>query len=202
MTPFPLFFRALLRFAGLAILVAPALTGAWANVTRGPFVNTAAAVRPVGELAPVAADGLRPVDRTFFDRAVGLSQQQMALAKLAVSHALRADVRTFAQQLAGDYRQIVDSVQNLRRRRGAATEEAVGPAPVSEAYGKLSQVTGAEFDREFIITIETLRAETMTLFEEVISQTKDAEVRDLIGGYLPMLRDHQNQGTELKRELE
>jgi putative membrane protein len=192
----PVFFRATAWFAACVVALA---------VGQSPAASAppdAAGRRDAGDLMAVAADGLRPVDRTFFDRALVLSQHQMGLARLGVSHAMRADVRTFAQQLASDHRQIIDSLQNLRRRRGAGTEEGVGPAPASEAYDRLSRVTGAEFDREFVVAIEALHSETMTLFEEVISQTKDAGIRDLIGGYLPVLRDHQNQVTELKRQLE
>lgn len=195
MTPFPLCFCRSSWFwlAGCLGLTAAALAQSPREAPVAP---------PPPEVERLATAGLRPIDRTFLDRAAELSQQQIGLATLAVSHAWRADVRTFAQQLASDHRQISDSVQSLRRRRGAATEEAAGPAPPGEAYGRLARVTGAEFDREFILAIEAVRAETMTLFEEVISQTRDAGVRDLIGGYLPVLRDHQNQAIELRRELE
>lgn len=40
------------------------------------------------------------------------------------------------------------------------------------------------------------------LFERSMSVARDSDVRDLLGAYLPVLRDHQNKISELRKALE
>ncbi|MDO8540320.1 MAG: DUF4142 domain-containing protein [Opitutaceae bacterium] len=152
---------------------------------------------------PLATDALRPVERTFLEQAAELSRQQIRFARLAVSQASSSDVRSFAQQLAGDHRQISDSIEGLRRKKGSMLEEKEkSPDAVPEGFQELAQKTGADFDREFVRLTAQMQARELTLFEEAMSDAKDNEVRDLVGTYLPMIREHQNRGTELKKTFE
>lgn len=146
----------------------------------------------------LAAETLRPVERTFLEKAAALSRQQIQLAQLAVSQSAGTDVRTYAQQVASDYRQISDSVEGLRRKKGVSAGSATD-AFVSESHQRLAQKTGGDFDREFVRLAGELQAAVLTLFEEVMADAKDAEVRELAGSCLPVLREHQNRVTELKK---
>jgi putative membrane protein len=150
---------------------------------------------------PQAASALRPVEHAFLQRAAELSREQLQLAKLAVGQATSSDVRTYAQQVASDYRQIDDSLEALRRRKGTAREVEEPGAPVqnSEDFQHLAQQSGPDFDREFVRIAGDLQAIVLTLFEEVMAEAKDSEVRDLIGNYLPVLRGHRNRTTELRK---
>lgn len=148
----------------------------------------------------LATDTLRPSERTFLEKAAALSREEVRLARLAVGQATGSEVKAFAQQLASDHQQIHDSVESLRRKKGSATEPAA--EAVSEAAQKLAPKTGADFDREFVRIIADLHAEAVILFEQAMSAAKDSEVRDLLGSYLPMMREHQNKVTELRKLME
>lgn len=148
----------------------------------------------------LATDTLRPSERTFLEKAAALSRDELRLARLAVSQAAGSEVKALAQQMAADQQQIADSVDSLRRKKGSS--EAVPPEVVSEAAQKLAQKTGADFDREFVRVVADLHAEMVILFEQSMSDAKDTDVRELLGSYLPMLRDHQNKMNELRKALE
>lgn len=146
----------------------------------------------------LAAESLRPVERTFLEKAASLSRQQIQLAQLAVSQSTGSDVRTYAQQVASDHRQISDSIEGLRRKKGVSAGSATD-AVVTESHQRLAQKTGGDFDREFVRLAGELQASALTLFEEVMADAKDVDVRELAGTYLPVLREHQNRVTELKK---
>jgi putative membrane protein len=118
-----------------------------------------------------------------------------------VSQATGSEVKSLAQQIAADHQQINDSIESLRRKKGAALE-APGEVIVSEASQKLAQKSGADFDREFVRVLAGIHADAVTLFETAMSDAKDGDIRELLGSYLPMLRDHQNKVNELRKALE
>ena len=150
---------------------------------------------------PLATDTLRANERTFLEKAGERSRLEIRLARLAVAQATSADVKSFAQQVAGEQQQISDAVEALRQKKGAITEAAPADAP-TEATQKLAQKTGADFDREFVRQIGEIQSEVVALFEQAMANAKDTDVRDLAGLYLPTLRDHQNKVTELKKTIE
>lgn len=152
----------------------------------------------------LATDSLRPLERTFLEKAFELSRQNLALARLALSQANSSDVRAFAQQMAGDYQQIGDSLDAMRRRKGAVDDTAGKDAKdiVSEAQQKLAQKSGVEFDRDFVRLVADQHSDTLALFEQAAANAKDADIRDLAGGLIPTLRDHYNRLVELRKTLE
>jgi putative membrane protein len=177
-------------------------------------VGTAA---PLGWLRPLAArnlvlgfgpeqlasDVLRPTERSFLDKAADLTRDELRLARLAASQATSSEVRGFAQQLAGNQSQLNDSIEALRRAKAGTTEAAVaaGESP-SKMYQQLAEKSGADFDRAFVQQVAATHGDILALFEQVLTDAKDAEVRDLAGGALPALRGDRNQLTALKKTVD
>lgn len=147
---------------------------------------------------PLASDALRPVERTFLEKAAASSRQQMRLAKLALSQAVSSDIRTYAQQIASDNRQLNDSVEDLLRKKGISPDQIASDV-ATETYTQLAVSAGSDFDREFLRLAGDMHGNALTLFEEVMADAKDEDVRELVGTYLPVLRNHRNRGTELAK---
>ncbi len=189
------------RACRLGLVAAAALVGA-SSAAGAPRFRGPVAKNLIHNFAAegLASDSLRPSERTFLEKAAALSRDELRLARLAVSQATSSEVKAFAQQMAGDQQQISDSVDSLRRKKGSAP--AVAPEVVSEAAQKLAQKTGADFDREFVRVVADVHAEMVILFEQSMSDAKDTDVRELLGSYLPVLRDHQNKVNELRKALE
>jgi putative membrane protein len=157
------------------------------NLTRGFTVE------------PLAANDLRPTERAFLAKALETTRQQMRLAEIGVSQATSSEVRSHAQQLAGDYRSLNESLEALTRRKGGIANAPVGGT--SETYQKLVEKAGPNFDREFIQTVGRLTDEVLTLFEQVAADAKDADVREFAAAELPVLRAHRSEVTELQKTL-
>ena len=149
---------------------------------------------------PLASDSLRAAERAFLGKAVEVSRQQMRLAEIGVSQATNSEVRSHAQQLVADYRSLTDSLEALVRRRGGIPGAPVGGT--SETYRKLVETTGGNFDREFVRTVAKGTNSMLTLFEQVASDSNDADVRELAAAELPVLRGHRSAVTELEKTIE
>ena len=148
---------------------------------------------------PVASSDLRPAERAFLNQAVETSRQQMRLAEVGASQADNSEVRSRAQQLAGDYKQIDEALEALLRRKGGIANAPVGGT--SETYQKLVANAGANFDREFVRVAAQLNQSTLSLFEQAASDAKDPDVREFAAAQLPVLRAHRTAIMALKKTL-
>lgn len=182
-----------------------------ATITAGLAIGSelaAARVRPVAARSMIsgytidalATDAARPAERAFLQKAAATSRLQQRLAELGASQATSSEVRSHAEQLKSDNRQLVDALTALIQRKQSATSPAV--EPLTEPYAQLAQKSGVDFDREFVRTMARLHEETIAMFEQAASESKDTDVRDLAAAQLPMLRAHLNRITELKKTFD
>jgi putative membrane protein len=163
---------------------------------RPHFILTQATADPSG---PGANTTLHAGDRQFVVESVENGRVEAELSGLAVSQATSSSIREFAQQLAGDYRQINTALETLARRK--SVEVPLQPTSYSDRYRDLAQRTGAEFDRAFVRQIAVANAYALRLCEAAVANAKDTDVRDLAGSLLPVIRDHVNKTTELEKSL-
>jgi putative membrane protein len=189
-------FLTAIGFTGVA--AAAALSPAHARIN--PRVAMFASVAKAAEFDPLAADSLRTTERAFVRQALEMARAQMRAAQLAVSQATSADLRSFAQQLLADHRQIATSLEDLARKKGVVLLPP--PENVAENYTKLSELAAAEFDKEFIRLVAGMEEETVKVYERAVSDAKDTDVKELAGGFLPVARDHLNKVRELKKSFE
>lgn len=194
----------LLQLLGLSLLLPLAAEAAsgWRTARVRAFVSPYAVV-------PLANEALRPAEQAFLDQAIVHSRQETRLAELATSQAVSSDLRDLGLQMSGDHKALTERLETLRRQKGAVpATPAVPPVeappedPVAEVYDRLVATPGADFDREFVLVLARLHDELVNLFEQAAGEAKDADVRDLAGAQLPLLRDHRNKLTELRKTLE
>jgi len=148
---------------------------------------------------PLVGNELRPAERAFLSKAAESSRQQVRLAELGLSQAGDTEVRSTAHQLAGDCKQLSDSLDALIRRKGGLAGAPVGGT--SETYQKLAENAGAGFDREFVRVAAQLNDNALALFEQAASDAKDPDVREFAAAQLPVLRAHRNAIVELKKTI-
>jgi putative membrane protein len=149
---------------------------------------------------PLAADGLRENEKAFLGKAIETSRQQMRLAEVGASQAISSDVRSHALTLAGDYRELAESLDALIRRKGGVAGAPAGGT--SENYRGLLEKSGADFDREFVRTAAALGNNIMTLFEQAATDARDPDVREFAAAQLPVLRAHRNAIVGLKKSMD
>jgi len=144
-----------------------------------------------------AAESLRPTERAFLIAAVDTSRLQMRLAEVGAANASSSEVRSHALALAGDFRQLSDSLDALIRRKGGIAGAPAGDR--SETVKGLMGKSGPDFDREYVRATAKLTDDVMALFEQAATEAKDVDVRAMAAAQLPLLRGHRNRITELMR---
>ena len=149
---------------------------------------------------PLATNEFRPAERAFLVKAVEVTREQMRLAEIGVSQATNSDVRSHAQQLVSDYRSLNEALEALIRRRGGIAGAPAGTT--SEQFQKLVALPAGEFDRQFVRAVARATDNILTSFEQVVSDSKDADVRELAAAQLPVLRAHRTEVTQLQKTVD
>lgn len=194
----PIFWRRLTVAFGATVALGVMTT---AEARLWPRVATFASVARASELDALAAgDNLRAEERGFLRLAVEACQQQGRLAQLGMANAAMSEVRTFAQQLSVDSEQMADAVNTVARRKGVVLLPPTNtPNPV---YTRLTEIAGRDFDREFVLAVSAVTDDLIKMFDQIVADAKDADVRELAGSQLPTLRAHANAIVTLRKELE
>ncbi len=99
-----------------------------------------------------------------------------------------------------DYRSLNEALDALIRRKGGIAGAPAGAT--SENYQQLAEKAGLNFDREFVRTAGQATDAALQLFEQMVSESKDADAREFAAAQLPLLRAHRSTITELRKTFE
>lgn len=161
---------------------------------------TAAGV-PANTSPTAAATVLNAEEKKFLADAAQGGQYELALAQLATANASDSSVKSYATMLVSDHTMANQKLQLLAQRRNVVLPTAL-PADKQQVIDRLTKLTGAEFDRQFIQIVGLHDHKTdIGLFEKASREAKDSEVRDFASSTLPTLRAHLSAAQNLPASL-
>jgi putative membrane protein len=190
----PAFFLAL----PLAVAAAFALAGCASHHTAmgaGSAGSSSAATgsapsAPTAGAPSAAAGPLAAMDREFATMAAGNGLYEVEVSRLAQSRATDPQVRNFAQMLVQHHTQANSELMTLLRGKGFTPPTAMPPDKQAKIQ-RLSQLSGAEFDRQYIqVTgIQDHQAD-VALFERASREAADPQLKGWAAKTLLVLRQH------------
>ncbi|MBA4108000.1 MAG: hypothetical protein C0487_00180 [Leptothrix sp. (in: Bacteria)] len=148
--------------------------------------------------SPTAATtALNASEKKFLSDAAVAGQYELALAQLATANASDSSVKSYATMLVSDHTMANQKLQLLAQRRNVVLPTTL-PQDKQEVIDRLTKLTGADFDRQFVQTVGLHDHKTdITLFEKATREAKDSEVRDFASSTLPTLRAHLSAAQNL-----
>lgn len=182
--------------AVLAACGAPPRTAAMGGpgmATTAPASAAPAAASPVGRLSAS--------DQQFVAIAAGAGMYEVEAARVAVSRASHAQVRSYAQMLLDHHTASNNELAALVRAKGHRIGPAL-PATLQQKVRTLSGLSGAAFDREFIRMMGVQdHAAAIAAFEQGRSTVSDRDLRAYIDRSLPVLRQHVQAAYSVGAQL-
>jgi putative membrane protein len=131
---------------------------------------------------------------TFVAKATEAGAVEVAVGQLAATKATSPAVKAFATRMVADHGRANSELARL------ATEQSIKvtdtSAAVSKATSKLSALTGAEFDREYMEMMVTAHQNAVVLFEHESTRGTDATIKAFATKTLPTVREHQKMAHE------
>lgn len=137
-------------------------------------------------------------DQSFVVEAARAGTAEIKLGQLANARASREEVKRLSRHMVEDHTQANQELMKLASRKGAEVREELDPAHM-EAVSRLSTLSGAQFDREYIDLMVKDHEQVIAEFETEARQGEDEELKYWAGQTLPKLQHHLRMARDLVR---
>lgn len=154
--------------------------------SQSPSPDTANSARNL----PATKDAkLSHADREFIEKAAKGGMAEVELGQLARDHASNEQVKQFAAKMVTDHSKANEELRQLAQEKGVTMP--AGPSHMdNHEMTKLSKLTGADFDREYMKNMVKDHQKDVKEFQKEASKAKDPDVRNFAAKTLPTLQDH------------
>lgn len=133
-------------------------------------------------------------------RAAGGSLLEVELGQLAAEKAAHPQVKQFAQMVTQEHRQIQEQLQSLGRELNTPVPSQLN-ANQQQTLQKLQQLSGDEFDREYVAFLVEEHRKDIEWYQELETKVQEDKVQQFVNSTLAVLQQHQQQIQELKAQL-
>jgi putative membrane protein len=139
--------------------------------------------------ARATAESVSRGDRKFMEKAAQGGIAEVELGKLAAQKAASPDVKQFGQRMVDDHSKANDKLKSLATSKGVNLPTGLDRSTQRE-LDKLSKLSGAEFDREYMKHMVSDHKKDVSEFKSEAKKAKDADVKDFAATTLPTLEEH------------
>jgi putative membrane protein len=135
-------------------------------------------------------------DRNFIKKTAEKGHKEVALAKLGVEKASSAEVKSFSEKLVEDHTKANQELAQFAQKKGIDLQDK--PA---KDHGKMSNLSGAQFDRAYMKMMVDGHEKSVREFERASTSAGDPELRAWAAKTLPTLREHLEKAKSISQNL-
>lgn len=185
-----------MKFATILVLSLAALgTGCRAEPQEStPATSTATPAQPPAA-GTSGTTGTAAPDTGFIQGQLSLGEKEIGLGRLAQEKATRPDVKQFAETLVRDHEQAGEELRQIAGRQNVTV--AVRSEQLEVERERLSKLSGAEFDREYLVEM-VADHERAVKDLEAVSKDENQEIRNWAQKTLPHVREHLETARRLQ----
>jgi len=154
-----------------------------------------------GKSSQMAKDSkLSSTDKGFAMKAAMGGMTEVQLGQMATQKASSEDVKKFGQRMVDDHSKANEELKAWASGKGVTLPS--GPdAKQKSMMDRLSKLSGADFDREYMKAMVKDHKEDISLFERQASSGRDTELKSFAGKTLPTLREHQTMANDVATKV-
>ncbi len=150
-----------------------------------PIVKSEPAKPPSDKGDSVVTGG----DLAFMNSAAPGNMAEVELGKMASTKAASNDVKQFGQKMVEDHSKANDELKQLAAQKKVMLPPDVMPGH-KQLMEKLSKLSGADFDKEYVAAMVADHEKDVAAFENVSKTAADADVKAFATKTLPTLKMH------------
>ena len=147
--------------------------------------------------ASIAGGALAAKDRRFIEKAARSGMAEVEMGKLAQDKAASNQVKAFARKMAEDQSRANDELKQLAAAKGVALPTDIAAKDRRE-INKLSKLSGAEFDREYMKSMVSDHQKDLSEFKSESKSSRDNDVKSFAAKTLPTLQQHLDLAQSTK----
>lgn len=149
---------------------------------------------------PAKAKAATDDDKKFLATAAQSDQNEIKLSQLAEQKATNPAVKAFAQKMVADHTKMSASMKPFAESWGITPSAGLDDDHQKE-YDKLSGLSGADFDKEYMSQMVKDHTKALDAFTSEAKDTKDMKFRAVVIDGKTMVAAHKNMAYDLEKKL-
>ncbi len=166
------------------------------NSSNTAMMNTNQTASP----SPARSAALTSSDRGFLTEAAAGGMAEVELGRLAAQKAQNADAKRFGERMVTDHSKANSELKELASSKNVTLSGAPSAEEKSD-MDKLSKLSGAAFDREYMRMMVEDHDKDVKAFQDEANRASDPDVRSFANKTLPTLQEHQKMAHEIAGKL-
>jgi putative membrane protein len=147
-----------------------------------------------------ASKMMKSADTHFAMQAAQGGIAEVKLGQLAAEKAANPDVKAFGQQMVDDHTKANDQLKSIAQGEGMTLPTDVN-AKQQAMYNKLSKLSGAEFDRQYVKGMVADHEEDVKEFQKEANNGKDEKIKSFASQTLPVLQQHLDKIKSIQSKM-
>ncbi|MDR5741122.1 MULTISPECIES: DUF4142 domain-containing protein [unclassified Caballeronia] len=139
-------------------------------------------------------------DQQFMLTAASVGKAEIELGKLAMERGSSANVRAFGSKMVAEHTRVNGELSQIADAKHVRLLQATDPANHT-LYSELSNMSGAEFDREYAISQLHIHRMGNALYASEASDGEDADLKAFASRGVPIGTDHLQHALHLMQSL-
>ncbi len=150
--------------------------------------------------SPSSSSQLNAQDQQFAIKAAQAGLAEVELGALAGQKSNSSAVKNFGQQMVQEHTQVNNQLKQLAAQKGMTLPTDIGEQNRA-TKARLTKLSGAQFDREYMNQMVTDHQNTVTLFQQQAKTGQDPELKAWATQTLPSLQEHLRQASSIQRNV-
>jgi putative membrane protein len=125
---------------------------------------------------------------------------EVQLATLALSKATSGKVKEFAQMMLDDHTKANEELKALAQKKNITLPTSLSDKH-QKKYTKMSEKTGADFDKEYCDLMVKDHKDVVEMFKKAQENSKDPDLKAWASEKLPTLEHHLSMAERMKESV-
>jgi putative membrane protein len=143
---------------------------------------------------------MKSADTHFAIKAAQGGMAEVKLGQLAANKASNPDVKAFGQKMVDDHTKANDQLKSIAQDEGMTLPGDVNQKQQA-TYDKLSKLSGADFDKQYVKSMVTDHEGDVKEFRKEADSGKDEKIKSFASQTLPTLQQHLDMIKSIQSKM-
>jgi putative membrane protein len=141
-----------------------------------------------------------PAEQDFMMKAMQAHLAEVDVSRVALQKSDNREVRDYANMIESDHKHAMEDLADLMKDKNVPQPNTLA-AQTQQDIGRTSNLTGPEFDREFMNMMVMDHQKAVEMFRDQQAIVQNADVKDYVEDMIPKLEMHLDKARRLQSKL-
>jgi putative membrane protein len=162
--------------------------------------NTTMNSNAMSQTTPMTSMSPRHDDTAFMNAVAMDGMAEVELGRMAAQKAKDPEVKQFAQRMVADHSKAAAELKQLANNKNVTLPADINSEQKAD-MDRLSKLTGANFDREYMSLMSAAHDKAVEAFEAETRDGSDSDVKTWATKILPTLKEHQTRASDIAAKV-